>query len=743
LYVLASGYAPQFTEPFAVDTFDAHIVLHSGRALIGEVLDADTAEPLNRVRILAKHETLPVEPLMAQSDERGQFVFPALAFARYLIDVDSPPLVLLGGPKVVELAPGEGPQKATLFAKSGGAVMGRVVDNDTRDGVPEVVIAARPLNGGNRVIKSKPADADGYFEVTGLGEGVYRLSPVGTPAGYASGLQAQLQVFVSAGETLNGLEIVMESGVCLSGMVLDSDGNPAGGAEVRGTSPGWQDQMTTNDDGQFVLGNCTVGAEVTLYAESVGAASRKIGPVRVPAEGLSGLTLELTIHRDASLAGQVVTTSGMPIEAQVAVLPDDSSRDASPSFVESDREGRFVFPSLVAGAYTMQAKPKSGTAKSVGTIRLAPGQSIHDLRLVYDAQELLTITGMVSDRLGNPVRAGIRISRQEENVYLNQGFCTSRHDGTFEAINLEPGTYSLEVSAAGYSSDKRPGVMAGSREVNFVLENCSRIRGHVIDENRQPIRDFQVAVVGGSYTAHPSPRPRNVYTRCSNPDGAFEFDVEPGRYRVLARAHGFAGGETTSRYLGPGQTSENLEIILQKGEVRIEGTVVSASGGVVPGTFIFVGEIPSPIEERLGEAIGRSDSTGAFALDGLAQEPTYVSAYHPEYGIGLTWISPRIGATTLARIQLATPSSVEGIVTLAGQALPDAIVTIRGEAGIERVTTTDEGGRFRAVGLPAGRALVQVQSSIPNLSPIEHELTLQEVGTVSLNLEYGDGAPSE
>ena len=163
-----------------------------------------------------------------------------------------------------------------------------------------------------------------------------------------------------------------------------------------------------------------------------------------------------------------ISLSRAPEGAQRTVAADEEETTATPDQITAvtDPSGRFRFPSLLPGQYTLVVRkngfhgfrgPNSRTWQEFLNVTLAPGQSIADLALAMQPGSV--VTGKVSDEDGEPM-AYVQVSALKW-VYANHqrqlrpiGMATTDDQGNYRMFGLEPGRYLIRasVSAEGASS---------------------------------------------------------------------------------------------------------------------------------------------------------------------------------------------------------------------------------------------------------------------------------------------------
>jgi hypothetical protein len=160
-----------------------------------------------------------------------------------------------------------------------------------------------------------------------------------------------------------------------------------------------------------------------------------------------------------------------------------------------------------------------------------------------------TIRGsIVEDHTGSPVASAyVTISQPGARYYAVE--LETGPEGTFDAPDLLPGDYQIEISRSGYVPAKVESVRLGNTSFSTTvrLVRGGVIRGRVTDSQDKPVG--RVAVQAVPKSTVPLRQDPNGPVSVSDGTGRYRlYNVPPGEYVVLA----------ATRIIGPGQTPFSL-----------------------------------------------------------------------------------------------------------------------------------------------------------------------------------------
>lgn len=630
LQARAPGFAPTLSTPIATGTLDALIQLEPGVSVSGRTVEG--AAPAADVKVTLATVGIDAPDLTVTSDVQGSFIFDAVGPGNYELRGSKAGQIVKDAP--IQIAVANTPQEGiVLELVPGGVVRGRVTDGDTAEGIPGAIVKAFLEGGGRLRLVAEPSDAEGQFEVVGLNPGAYELAASEAPGYSRFGRgQSSVKVNVAAGETLEGISIVLSRGVVFTGHVVDTEGKPAGGAVVHGRVRGWQDQQTTGKDGAFTLSRLNGGETIRVMASTTSARSTE-QVIDIPPVGLSGVELVLEHATDGLIAGVVVDRRSQPFHGRVSLALADEEAHRTTNRTNTDAEGRFLFANVAAGAYKIGAHTENGVGRELLRLTMKSGQQVRDLRLVFDEEASLEISGKVSDETGAPLAASLRLERLEERSHIAQSMGTAAVDGTFKFQGLSEGMFSITASATGYSDATVDDIPSGSKDVSIVLPGRLSISGTVVSSENVPITDFEVATIPAGAPVESSYFFLVPFKRVSDPEGAYSLSVDEGRYDVVARAPGFAMGRANAGLV----TSEGVGgvgIVLQA-QASVHGRIIDQTGQPVVGAAIFLGTLPNGAANLTDYAAARSGPDGQFEIGAPeADRGLHLSAYHRTAGTG-------------------------------------------------------------------------------------------------------------
>lgn len=631
LQARAQGFAPTMSAPITTGTQDALIQLKQGVPVSGRTVEGDA--PAADVKVTLAAVGLNAPELTVKSDDKGTFIFDAVGPGNYELRGEKGGQIAKDAP--IQIAVAKGPQEGiVLELVAGGVVRGRVTDGDSGIGIAGVTVKAS-FDGSNRLSQiAQPSDADGRFEVVGLNPGAYELFPHEAP-GYSRFGRAQnaVKVTIVPGETLEDIAIVLSRGIVVSGHVVDTEGNPVGGAFVNGMVRGWQDQQTTGKDGAFTLGRLKGGETIRVLASTSSARSPEY-QFDIPPAGLKDVELILEHTTDGLVAGVIVDRRSQPFHGRVSLALADEDSHRTTNRTNTDAEGRFLFASVAGGSYKIGASPANGVGRVLFRLTLKPGQQVRNLRLVFDEEASLEISGKVTDESGVPVAASLRLERLEERSHIAQSMGTAAVNGTFKFQGLSEGMFSITASATGYSDTTVDDIASGSKDVSIVLSSLLSISGTVVSGENVPITDFEVAAIPAGAAVESADLFLAPFKHVSDPEGAFSLVVDEGRYDVVARAPSFAMGRTNAGTVTPESGVEDVVIVLEA-QVSIRGRVIDQAGQPVVGAAIFLGRLPRGAANLTDFAAARSGPEGQFEIGAPeADRGLHISAFHRDAGAG-------------------------------------------------------------------------------------------------------------
>lgn len=533
----------------------------------------------------------------------------------------------------VWLGSGAGLRRRRIALQKGAPVSGKVVSKDgspVKDALVTYRAASRWGRGANPRLDGAKTDEKGVFHFKALPAGSFRFiarhrdfAPGGSDLVVLDGVTERREV-----------EIRVDRGAVVSGVVVNAEGDPVPWARVRVRRVGrgrWgrARQASTDKLGKFeITGLPREASNVIALHDTANSEMIEVDLQKQPQA--ENLTLELKVN--GVIAGKVVDSKGEPIEgAQVTAFPEVEGRGGMRAAFRSmrmrgfsreltDAGGRFELRGLEPGKYSINAT-RSGSAAGGFWSRMrrrwrrrgSPGAEDTSVVASTGAKTVRIvlpknggIRGKITFSRGgkNPTVYTVGVSRRSRTPFANA-------DGSFELGDLPPGEYSLRIRGPDFN-DKR-------------VDGIKVTAGDIAD--------------------------------------AGTIQVDPGRT--------VSGKVTTT-----------------------DGTVVPGAT-VMAGRRLF-GD-GSSTRARRGAKQDTTDENGEFQIRGLGPEDTQVVAEHPTMGRGTPIkLPPGDGPVKGITLQLAAPAALEGTVAdQGGKAVARAMVVARSSSGSISVVRAGDDGKYR------------------------------------------------
>ena len=433
----------------------------------------------------------------------------------------------------------------------------------------------------------------------------------------------------------------------------------------------------------------------------------------------------------AVLAGRVLDQDGEPVpEVGLVLNPlDDAARAAAGRRATctggpTDAGGHFSMPVERAGRWCVTAQGPS-LVECVGVEVDLGVRPLPDL--------------VVPVRIGGLVTGSVRW----ENGRVPSGFRVRAKGPDGEATTLgRHGRFALRVRGARvqlYAYARRGGVLAeatlpdvepGEVELVLVPAPVARVRGRVVDLDGQPQPGASVRAVG-------STRPDEPRETFADGVGSFDFDLDPGEWRLSARSEGHLSIEEALRLEAPGV--EGLELRVGS-PAWVAGAVVDADGRGVGRASVLAAWDPSELSSLLARDSTTARADGSFELP-IGTSPIWLQARAPD---GRTSFEEYVVLEPGQRLDgrvltIRERATLHGRVA-GGRALGGVLLRLwtdgSGAGRSEHLVLVDAEGRFLCEGLSAGPASALVGTGDDQLLALfqlaagwnELELELEPIG---------------
>ncbi|MCP3168500.1 carboxypeptidase-like regulatory domain-containing protein [Myxococcus qinghaiensis] len=426
-------------------------------------------------------------------------------------------------------------QGLRLVLRAGGKVEGTVVGN-TGEPLWEVDLSLK-ADGTQTGAFSDTSNEQGRFDFRTVEPGRYTLTAAFSMGGPHRASQV---VTVRPGES-SMVTLRMDTGLTVSGIVVDEAGQPVSDVEVRAhshrdTYAALEKQersirvndsyVRTDASGRFSVSHLLPGKSVlsidkqgyVLRGDAAeGGASSETSTEAVVTAGAKDV--RLVLRYQGSLRGRLRRPDGTPITR--FIVNDTPFQDEAGAFrllVEAPGVMWLTLdvPGLTRTVREVQVEP--GQDVDLGDLVLEAGRRVRGR--VVDATTSAPVAGArVSVRLTRPAR----VAGSEGGGVPELASIQTDPSGTFEFESVESGPLSLDVAHSGYLPLQQQ-LGSGDAPLELRLSSGARLEGTVKDRDGRPA-NVVLRVIPMDEQKRPSAGLRHVK------DGAFEVGgLEPGEY---------------------------------------------------------------------------------------------------------------------------------------------------------------------------------------------------------------------
>ncbi len=500
--------------------------------------------------------------------------------------------------------------------------------------------------------------ADGAFEFAAVPVGAYVVRAIGPER-----IPNEVRDLVIAEGEVTEVELALQRGLGLSGVVVDPYGQPVEGADVRSTTalsgnglPSMLALRSTNDGWAWDRLAERTGADGRFELTRLPSGNRRIvarHPAWAPAElnsiaaGSRGLIIRLA--QGGGVAGRVTTAGGEPVDgARVKVHYERErfwdKRMRSNLVAVTDSDGRWEILRLAGGPALVSVEADGFPRYESDTFEIDEA-SRDPFRVDAVLAESGLVRGRIVDSDGEAIAdANVSISPTRGNP----GDVRAKTDpeGKFELLGAVGAEYSFRARKDGYLRPQSSSVTLTSGVLDLGSIELARgfvIAGSVTDSTGAPLVGARVGLQ--RYFGERTGSAQHTRT-----DDAGEFSFRgrrEGRYRVVVTGERIL---EQARELEVAGDVDDVSIVVESG--AITGRVVDARGAP-----IGLARVEARI--RYGdEAWVISDSDGTFTFHGAGDAEYKLNA------IARGSSSPAVKARAGERVELRVTrkASLSGVV---------------------------------------------------------------------------------
>lgn len=541
-----------------------------------------------------------------------------------------------------------------------------------------------------------------------------------TVSARSAGASAALQpVNVGAGITVHALELRLEAGASVTGVVRGRDAGMVSDAYVELTPAGGETRVAhANTDGQghYALSGLPAGAyDLAVFAEGYSPSVRRGVVLAQAAE----FDLDIELKATGSVAGVVRDRAGRPVVGavvQAGTMWGGPFIWGSSSQVRTGADGSYRLSGLNPGHLRVNAGFEPGVWL---TREFAEVASTKEGRVDLVLEPSGVLTGVVSEPGGGPLTSDAVVRAIPQSPFVTGADVYAAAvgtDGRFELM-LPPGRYSVRAMRADadpFMAPTGPGVEvepAQRREVSLELsvEGPVALRGRVLQPNGAPapLASVLLSAPGWRLTASTDAEGRFTARRRPGAPGP----SAPPVVDVTARLGGALGRLEQVR-------SGDEEVLVQlQAAATIHGRVlgVSASSGVSVSA--------EPLDERAMPWLSTEDRKFPDARFELSEVPA---------GRVRVTASTSAGQTVQQEVELRPGADFELTLSLASSALVRGMLVDELERPVPgamvwyddgQLVPTDAEGRFRFDDVPEGSHRLQVRYDARRAAELEFTVT--------------------
>ncbi|MBX2997112.1 MAG: carboxypeptidase regulatory-like domain-containing protein [Caldilineaceae bacterium] len=724
----------------ANSTVTANLILYGGTGTVrGVVLDSD-GNPLPGLNIYGGF-------VVVQTDANGEFVLTDVPVGQREVSVVSADNTAIERKSVRITRPGEEVSVQLVFPVRG-TLAGRVFRADGVTPVPNLkVFALGPRN------EIGYTDSEGGYRFEGMPKGDYTISAF-FPDWSDGNLAATKIVFKDETRVVN---VIFRGTGSVQGTIFDDDGVTPLGARVAlseykpkigqlipkenpecladidlggGQKIDLPDCENVVVDWSFILRSRYVNSNISsgnftypnvftgdFRVESANPFSPKVVSTKgtIPAAGATAV-VTLSLQSTGEITGRVYLPDGSPAINQPVIVRAKVSTVKDEIPVITDGEGRFRFPLVPAGGFTLTAREDGGegrTGRSSGSV--AAGQTVDvPIQLLRTGSVNVTVMGAngpihgANVTLSEGAFTGRRWSKTTDTAgIVTFGGADSINEGQFGVQAVDPAT-----GVRGFASATLRSVVEdadGTVAVTVTLvDNAAAIQGRFLRTGATTgIPNAQIVLRSGGKTAYTSTDANGYYRFDGVLVGAFTLEA----FDPITARRGRATGTVTTNDTNVTLTVDMVQLALGS----ITGTVRRSSDNAPIANAQVILYIQGPFGASL---FGTTNASGVFNFASVPAGPFSVRA--TETGSNLTgFVSGNLsgeGETVTAdlTLQVQPVGAVSGVISnsVGGPAI-DAGVTLflLPERG-QRMTTVDASGVYTFTDVPVGRVRVRASSGL-------------------------------
>lgn len=531
---------------------------------------------------------------------------------------------------------------------AGATVRGRVLGPDGKPVEGAKVAAALPGILGRAIgsVREGTSDEDGRYELPHVVPDT--LVEVRAEKDGFTAASARPDQPLAEGEVREGLDLALERGRVLAGVVRYPDGAPAQGARVEAgpdlarlgqmggmsLATAGRGSAEADAEGRFEIGGLSQIA-YKVVARASASEGPRAGDWKAVAEDQDGSQrIDLVLAGVQPLVGRVVDFEGAPVAAFTVSARQNAGGTAG-FFAGMDRrvqrftddEGRFSMKDLEAGKWEVSFEADGFASTTLEDVAHPPPAEAGEL--VVTLERAAAIEGLVLDTGGRPApgaRVTVELDLAERMASRGEApTAFADHEGRFR-LELDPGEHALVAELEGFAGSAPATFSARSGEVTedvvLTLRLGGTLTGVVLGDDGDP-------AVGRMVIVQRVPTYNAQKILSSGPDGGFRAEhLEPGQWQVVATVNFMsgdgAGNEDAdmSQFLGNMKIDfvditdgEETHVVLGEAAaspVRVHGRV-TASGEPVGGALVSaIPEDGNGMKDLKMKPIGED---GRFELD--------------------------------------------------------------------------------------------------------------------------------